>query len=247
MGLFEKLIKKKRTPKTVALIAAAGSGSRMDGSVPDKLFYKINGKEVIARTLAAFEKAETIDAVVVVTRGDLVGDVYALAKEIGISKLASVTRGADSRAESVVCGLKDIPADAEFITVADGARPFVSPFVIDEVSRAAYKSGAAAACAEVTDTIKMLDASAAISKTLDRSRLVAMQTPQCFRLSDYKKAVEAAAGSLRDLTDDCAVMEKAGVKVTPVFSDRLNIKITRPEDLVIAEAIAAARDEGEKE
>lgn len=246
MGLFDKFIKKKR-PKTIAVIAAAGSGSRMQGAAGDKLFYEVAGVPVLGRTMLAFEKAVTVDGVIVVTRGDLVGDALALAKELGVKKLIAAVRGAGTREESVVAGLKELPEDAEFVTIADGARPFCSPFIIDEVSREAYKSGAAAACAEVTDTIKSLDAEAKISKTLDRSRLVAMQTPQCFKVGDFKKAVEAAGEGIKNLTDDCAVAEKIGIKVTPVFSDRLNIKITRPEDLVIAEAIASARAEGEKE
>ncbi len=240
---FKTRKKENKYPKTVAIIAAAGSGSRMKNVCEDKLFFEIEGLPVIAHTLKAYEEAETITSVVVVARRSLVGDIYALARECGIKKLTAVVPGGESRAESVSLGLAAIPDDARFVAVADGDRPFISPFIIDEVSRAAYKDGAAAACKEVTDTIKELNAEGKIAKTIDRSRLVAMQTPQTFEKTSYAEAVKRISLGLSAATDDCAVMESMGHTVTPVFSDAFNIKITSPEDLVIAKAIAELRKE----
>jgi 2-C-methyl-D-erythritol 4-phosphate cytidylyltransferase len=242
---FKSRKNEKKYPDTAAIIAAAGSGSRMRNVCDDKLFFEIEGLPVIAHTLKAYEQAETVTSIVVVARRSLVGEIYALARECGIKKLAAVVPGGESRAESVALGLAAVPEKAEFITVADGDRPFISPFIIDEVSRAAYNDGAAAACGEVTDTIKELNAEAKISKTIDRRRLVAMQTPQTFERKSYEEAVKRISAGLSAATDDCAVMESMGHNVTPVFSDKFNIKITSPEDLVIAKAIAELRKEKE--
>lgn len=241
---FKSKKKSVKYPKTVAVIAAAGSGSRMKNVCDDKLFYTVEGIPVLARTLMAYNAAETVNKIVVVARRSIVGDVYALAREYGVDKLIAVVPGGESRAESVAAGISELPDDTKFVAVADGDRPFISPFVIDEVSREAYKSGGAAACGEVTDTIKELNAEAKISKTVDRRRLVAMQTPQTFELESYKAALLKMSQGIYAATDDCAVMESMGHTVTPVFSDKFNIKITSPEDLVFAEAIARLKKEG---
>ena len=247
LGFFKKRAKIKNVfPTTAAIIAAAGSGNRMQGACKDKLFFEIEGLPVIAKTLLAYEEAETVSSIVVVARRNLIGDIFALARELEIKKLSAVVPGGKTRAESVLAGIEALKSDTEFVCIADGARPFISPSSIDEVNLAAYKSGAAAACTEVTDTIKKLDASAKICETVDRSRLVAMQTPQTFLLADYKTAVSRLGAAIEKATDDCAVFEAFGKTVTPVFTDKMNIKITSPDDLVIANAIASLKNEPEK-
>ena len=246
MGIFDLFKDNKKIityPKTSAIIAAAGNGSRMSGVCEDKLFLSFGEKEVIAHTLDAFENAETITEIVVVTSENNIVQIGDLVNGYGFKKVKCVVKGGKTRQISVGIGLENISEDAEYISVADGARPFIKTSVINFVNFKAYTYMAAAACVKVIDTIKQIDEEGLIAKTVDRSKLLAVQTPQSFKKDIYLEAIEKANRMNYDFTDDCQLMELMGRKIYPVMSDYYNIKITTPEDVAFAKAIFESKIE----
>lgn len=223
-----------------AIIVAAGSGQRFAGPQP-KQFVNILGKPLIIHTLERFESCPEIDEIVLVLSDEGRSHFEQIKGQIEISKLRSVVTGGKTRAESVHNGLDAIDASvAHVVAVHDGARPIVS---VDEITRtvaAAIETGAACLVAEVTDTIKEID-DAYISRTIDRSKLRRALTPQAFRYDILLKAFEGA--DLSELiTDECYLVEKLGVKIALVEGSARNIKITRPEDIILAEAFLKVRN-----
>lgn len=153
-----------------------------------------------------------------------------------ISKLKRIVTGGATRAESVRNGMDSIAAaDNAIVAVHDGARPLVTPEEIAAVIAKAAETGAACLVAPVNDTIKSVEGGV-INFTVDRSRLRRALTPQAFRYDILKRAFEE--GEVSDaVTDECYLVEKLGVPITMVEGSATNIKITRPEDLIFAEAI----------
>ncbi len=223
-----------RTPRAAAVIAAAGSGSRMncEGS---KQFLMLGGMPVLARTLAAFDEAESISEIVVVTRESDIMLTRDLIDEFEIAKVSSIIAGGATRQESVYLGLRRLAGRAEIAAIHDGARPFITPEKIDEAVRFAASSKAAAIGVRVKDTIKIADENNVILSTPDRSRLWTIQTPQVFDYKIIMCAHEENRGA--NLTDDCALAEKYGVEVTILEGSYSNIKITTPEDIALGEMI----------
>ena len=136
-----------------------------------------------------------------------------------------------------------MPPQTQLVAIHDGARPFATPAMIDRVIATAQRTGAAAAAVRVKDTIKQADAAGLVQQTPDRSGLWSVQTPQIFRLDQYRQAMQHAQAAGLDLTDDCGVMEAAGVPVTLCEGDYRNIKITTPEDILTARAFLQERGE----
>lgn len=221
--------------KTYAVIAAAGSGSRMKNEV-NKQFLLLDGVPVLAYTLRAFDRAAAIDEVIVVTRPQDILIVSDLVREFGIQKATAILPGGETRQESVRRGLASVGKD-DLVLIHDGARPLVSPGLIDRIADALHTAEAVAPGVPVKDTIKEVGADGRIAKTLDRASLVQIQTPQGFR-SGLLHAAHAQA--LRDgvaATDDCTLLEALGVAVTVIPGEYTNIKITTPEDLAVAEGL----------
>lgn len=227
-------------PKTAAIIVAAGESSRMGTPKP---FLTVFGIPVIIRALSAFELCRRVHQIILVARSQDIPELQKLLEQFPVSKLTDITEGGDSRAESVQKGVTLCNADTRIIAIHDGARPLVSGRVIERVLDAAELYGAAACGVPVKDTIKSADAGGKITGTPDRGSLWAIQTPQAFSLEPYRRAAELAGDSLAGFTDDCAVMEKAGHEVYIVRGDYRNLKITTPEDLVIAEALCRTWEE----
>lgn len=215
------------------LIAAAGCGSRMKSAVP-KQFLTVANIPILALTLIVFEQNRDIDEIVVVTRASDISLVTELAKEYKISKLTHIIEGGKTRQESVTNGLKAV--SGEYVLIHDGARPFVTDIQISEVISAARNFGAAALGIPVTDTLKYAEDDFVCS-THDRSKLYSIQTPQAFKTREILKAHETALKNNIAVTDDCSVFEAIGRKIKIVSGSSLNIKITTPEDLILAEAI----------
>lgn len=216
--------------KITAVIAAAGSGTRMGRG--NKLLIPINGKTVIERTLEAFQKSGCINEIVLVTSPE--GEIAKLAR--AFSKVSHIVCGGESRAESVKRGAA-FSGDCDFIAVHDGARPFVSPELIERIAACAEKSGAAVPCVPITDTLKKISGGK-IEKTLDRSRIFGAQTPQIFRKDLLCRAYEEIQF---DVTDDSSAVEKIH-PVAYVEGDSENIKLTTKFDIIIAAEIAKKRD-----
>ena len=156
-----------------AVIVAAGSASRMK---KDKIVLPLLGIPYICRTLLAFENAETVKEIIVVTRGDLIPVMDSFATEYGISKYKKAVEGGSCRQESAAKGFFASCDETGFIAVHDGARPLITPEEIDGVNREAFACGGAICATKVKDTVKIADSDGFVEKTLDRSSLVAVST-----------------------------------------------------------------------
>ncbi len=232
--MLGKRKKKPALPAVCAVIVAAGSSRRMGGE--NKLLLPLAGAPVLAHTLSAFEKCAAIRDIVLVCREQDILPYTELAKSFGISKLRTVTRGGDSRTASVLAGITAAPEDAALVAVHDGARPLVSEAVITEAVYAAAECGAAAPVVPVKDSIKRIE-DGRIAADVPRDTLAAVQTPQVFGRAVLTRALQAAARENRTFTDDCAAVEAMGQAVRATHGSYENLKITTPEDILVAEAL----------
>lgn len=212
-----------------AVIVAAGTASRMGGI--DKILAPLDGEPVICHSLEAFQESDVIWEIVVVTREELVAPIGELCKKY--PKVKAVIPGGETRQDSVALGLEALSKDMDLAAVHDGARPLISLEVIDRAVRAANSYSAAAPAVPVKDTVKMVEGGLAVS-TPDRSKLRAVQTPQVFGRELLRAALYKVQKEKTSVTDDCAAVERLGVKVKMVEGDERNIKITTPMDLVVA-------------
>ncbi|MCI2055892.1 MAG: 2-C-methyl-D-erythritol 4-phosphate cytidylyltransferase [Oscillibacter sp.] len=240
MGFFKKFRDAQR-PYCTAIVAAAGSSSRM-GENTNKLLLPLDGIPVLARTLLALNAAQSIDEIVIAAREEDILPFSDLCRTYGISKPVKVVRGGENREESVLRAALEAGEQTQLLAVQDGARPLVTPELIDAVTAKAAKCNAAAPAIPVKDTIKVAR-DGEIVKTVDRSRLAAVQTPQVFEASLLKAALQALLQAGETATDDCGAVEKLGKIVYLVDGDEENIKITTPLDLTVAEAIFGKRQE----
>ena len=220
----------------IAIIAAAGSGKRMAGERP-KQFLQLAGIPIIIHTLNAFEQCESIHEIIVVLPADASAEFLEAANKYGLRKVAKVVPGGKTRAESVKRGLTAIrSATAEIVAVHDGVRPLVTSDEITATVEAAKEHEAAILVAPATDTIKQIKDETVV-RTLERRELRHAMTPQCFRYELLRRAYEQADANDPALTDDSSLVEKLGVKVAIVDGSSRNIKITTPQDLIIAEEL----------
>ena len=240
MFSFLKKYKKKLAPRCVALVAAAGSSSRMGGV--NKLLQPLDGMPVLARTLTALQLAEKVDEIIVATREEDLVEISQLCKTYGITKCTKVVRGGETRVHSVLLAAMEAGPDTDLLAVQDGARPLVRPEMIDSVIAAARRCSAAAPAVPLKDTVKAVKAEGQVEKTLDRSVLRAVQTPQVFDAELLRAALQAAIDQELPITDDCSAVELLGKAVYLVEGDEENIKITTPTDLIIAEGLLRARE-----
>lgn len=219
-----------------AIIVAAGSGKRFGTKTP-KQFLEISGKPLIIHTLQRFQSCAEIDSIILVLPSTETAKFLQIVGKYGITKLAKVVAGGETRAESVSKGLNSIrAATAKIIAVHDGARPLVQPEEISACLKKAAETGAAILVSSVTDTIKEISADGIITRTIDRTKLRRALTPQCFRYEILKRAYENADLS-EAATDESSLVEKSGVAVSVVEGSADNIKITHKSDLILAEAI----------
>jgi 2-C-methyl-D-erythritol 4-phosphate cytidylyltransferase len=215
-----------------AIIVAAGSGQRF-GSHP-KQFVNLLGKPLIVHTLERFESCAAIDEIVLVLSDEDRHEFETINLEFEISKLKSIVVGGKTRAESVKNALDAVEANHDdIIAVHDGARPLVSADEIKSVIGKADEAGAACLVSDVTDTIKEIE-DGQIVRTIDRSRLRRALTPQAFRYDILCRAFDGLDLD-ESITDECYLVEKLGVKIALVEGSARNIKITRAEDLILAE------------
>ena len=220
--------------RTAAIIAAAGSGSRMK-SDQNKQFLMLGGAPVLAHAVSAFEEAGSIDEIIIVTRERDILLARDLVEEYEFSKVSCIIAGGATRQESVFKGLKAVSEGTSVVAIHDGARPFISPEKIDEAVWLASVCGAAAVGVRVKDTIKVADEDNIITRTLDRAGLWQIQTPQVFKYDIILRAHTENVGV--NATDDCALAESTGAKVTILEGSYSNIKITTREDIAVGEAI----------
>jgi 2-C-methyl-D-erythritol 4-phosphate cytidylyltransferase len=219
-----------------AIIVAAGKGTRMGPNV-DKLFLELDGCPIVAHTWRRFDKAGCIDEIVMVFREGMQSAFAELAEKHRFKKPFRLVAGGKERQDSVWNGLEALSPSAEIVAIQDAARPCTSPALIAATVAAAREIGAVVAAQAVTDTIKESHDGKLIERTLDRSRLWAVQTPQTFRVEIIRRALSEVRQRGLLVTDDTAACELIGQPVQLVVSAEPNPKVTRPEDLPYVEAV----------
>ena len=237
---FFKKVREARRPRCAALVAAAGSSQRMGGV--NKLLQPLEGVPVLVRTLAALQVAGSVDEIIVAAREEDILEISQLCRTYGLSKCTKVVRGGENRVHSVLLAALEAAPETELLAVQDGARPLVTPELIDRVAAAAARCGAAAPAVAVKDTVKAAGADGAVEETLDRGRLRAVQTPQVFEAGLLKAALQSALEQEAPVTDDASAVERLGKTVFLVDGGEENLKITTPLDLAVAEAILQGRE-----
>lgn len=201
----------------------------------------LRDEPVIVHTLRALEYCPYIQEIIVVTREQLIVPISKLCADYFLTKVSKVLLGGETRAQSVRLGVIEASDKAELIAIQDGARPLLTPEVLEEVILTAAKCGAAAPAVPVKDTIKRA-AGGVVTETPDRSELFAVQTPQVFEAGLIRAALHQAVEGNVLLTDDCSAVELLGMKVTLTRGSDENIKITTPADLTVAEALLQWRE-----
>jgi len=219
-----------------AIIVAAGKGTRMGPDV-DKLFLEVAGRPVVAHTWARFDHAACIDEIVLVVRDTMQPAFAELVAQLHLKKPYRLVVGGKERQDSVWNGLQALDRRAKVVAIQDGARPCTTEKLIADTIQTAQETGAAVAGQRVTDTIKESDDGMLIARTLDRSRLWTVQTPQCFRVEVIRRALAVVKGKGMVVTDDTAACEQIGQAVKLVESAMPNPKVTRPGDLAYVEAL----------
>ena len=243
MKLFSKLFGKKENkadhPFCSVIVAAAGSSRRMEGQ--NKLMLPLDGIPVLARTLLALDGSRLIDEIVVAVREEDLLPTGDLCRLYGVTKPVKIVRGGESRLDSVLAAAMECREDAAFLAVHDGARPLADPELIDRVVALAHRTNAAAPAVPVKDTIKVVR-DGRVESTPDRALLRAVQTPQVFDAQLLRAALQSAQTLGAEITDDCSAVERLGKEVYLTEGSYENLKITTPEDLLLAEGLLRRRE-----
>lgn len=227
--------------ENVALVLAAGEGERFS-SEEFKPFVQLKGKPILAHTLTKFEKAENIDAVILLTHENRIKETERIVSQYGFNKVINIFPGGDERPDTVQKGLENLPPDTMLVTIHDGVRPLIQPSIIDKATLECTKNEAVVVGVKVKDTIKLVSDHNFVLLTPPRERLYAIQTPQVFSKRIILKAYEETQ-ELHKYTDDASIVEELGYKVEVVEGNYSNIKITTPQDLDIARALWERRFE----
>jgi 2-C-methyl-D-erythritol 4-phosphate cytidylyltransferase len=217
-----------------AILVAAGKGARMGA---DKLFLKIAGRPVVAHTWKNFNDAKCVDEIILVVREGMQEKFSALAKKFHFQKSFNIIVGGAERQDSVWNGLEALSPETEIVAIQDAARPCTTEELISATIEAARKTGASVAAQQITDTIKESADGKIISRTLDRSKLWSVQTPQTFRVEIIRRAISTARQKNLIFTDDTAACELIGQTVQLVSSISPNPKVTVPGDLPFIEVL----------
>jgi len=222
-----------------AILLAAGRGRRMKSGL-SKPLAKLAGRPAIAYSLKALSAHTKIKQVIIVVNKNNYEGILQLAGSKGYSKVSKIIEGGERRQDSLGCGLRALDRRTDTVLIHDAARPFIGRKIITDCLNEAQKSGAAVAGVPVKATIKksigVKGQGLRVKETIDRKGLWEIQTPQVFKKDLILKAFKKFG--MNDVTDDAALIEKLGRRVKIVEGSYFNIKITTPEDLVLAEAIA---------
>jgi len=227
---------------TSAIIVAAGKGTRMGGlqTAMGKLFIEIAGRPVVAHTWQRFNDAKAIDEIILVVRDDMQSAFHEMAQQFGFKKKYRMVAGGTERQDSVWNGLAALSDDTDIVAIQDAARPCTTEALITATIEAAKATGAAVAAQPVTDTIKESSTGQMIERTLDRSKLWAVQTPQTFKVEVIRHALAEVRRRGLQVTDDTAACELIHQPVKLVTSASPNPKVTTPADLKYIESVLTA-------
>ncbi len=225
--------------KAVALVPAAGSGTRMGGRQP-KQYLLLGGAPLLVHTLRALARCPSIEGAVVAVSEDRIGATQALLRRFRVPRVLAVVAGGEERQDSVRLALETISSEAAWVVVHDAVRPMVTPDLVERVLAAARIPGAATCGWPVRETVKMVQDSV-VDKTLPRDGLWLTQTPQAFRRELLREAHDKAAREGFRGTDDAMLVERLGGRVAMVEGLARNIKITTPEDLKTVRMLLGSR------
>ncbi len=217
------------------VVVAAGESRRMAGA--DKIFSPLLGLALIAHSVEVFERCPLVAEIVLVLSAGSVGAGELLARERSWRKLSTVCAGGPRRQDSVRLGLERL-SPYPWVAIHDGARPCIEPGLLERGVECARETGAAVAAVPANDTIKVVSPAGLVEDTPSRDRLWAVQTPQIFR---YDLLLQAHRNSEETITDDASMVEALGNRVRVFTGSYSNLKVTTPEDLIVAQAILGAR------
>jgi 2-C-methyl-D-erythritol 4-phosphate cytidylyltransferase len=221
-----------------AIIVAAGDSRRMGF---DKLFATIAGRPVFAHTIRAFERANSVDEIVVIARADRHSEIEKIVRDENLKKVRSIVPGGKHRQDSVRAGLSQLEATTKYVAVHDAARPLITPKQIDLVFEQCCIHAAASLAEPISDTLKYAGPEFFVTGSVDRHQLYAMQTPQIFERQLIEDAYRAVYAEDASVTDEVSAVERLGRKVFLVPNQDLNFKITYPRDLALAEFVLKQR------
>lgn len=219
------------------ILAAGGSGRRM-GSEINKVFLPLCGKTVIEHTVDAFCESGCADRIIIVTRSEDIAECERLFNKNPL--VTDILPGGDTRQQSVYNGLRRL--EGGVVLIHDAARALITPELIRRTAEYAKNHGSAALGVKCKDTLKSVGDDGFITGTVDRERVFQIQTPQAFAVKEIKAAHERAAAESLSATDDCALLESFGGRVRLLEGSYENIKLTTPEDIVVAERILRKRN-----
>ena len=250
---FKKIIDLFRTANgtegkhfTAAIIAAAGLSTRF-GENENKQATTILDVPVLIHTLRAYDAADCIDEVIIVTKKEDITLWQEQCELFSIKKVTKIIEGGKTRQESVMLGFEAISDKAKFVAIADGARCLTTPMNINDVCFAAYKHKAATAAHRATDTVKIARSGRFIESTPDRDTIWLAQTPQVFKVSLYRAATYTALQEKVTVTDDNSLVEFIGHPIYLVECGAQNIKITTNDDIAVAEGVLKSRKDADIE
>ncbi len=219
------------------VVVAAGEGKRIGKGIPKPLL-PIAGRPIILHTLSRFAASQVHRVIVVTGAKDVQSYQKLIEADVGVRSLDySLQPGGLRRQDSVWQGLAHVDADCEVVVIHDGARPFIFPDLIDRSVEIALKTGAVIVGVPVRSTIKIVSSEGRVASTPPRDTLWEIQTPQVFRLSILREAYEKAMAEGLEATDDATLVERLGKPVYLLEGHPTNIKITIPEDMILAEAL----------
>lgn len=223
---------------TSAIILAAGNGTRFGGKIK-KQFVDVLGIPALVRTVTAFESCKLIDEIILVGEPDAIKDILS---SYEFKKISKIVPGGDTRQQSALIGFDCISENSKYVAIHDGARCLITPQMIEDTVRAAYKYRAAAAAHKSEDTVKIASSKDMVERTTDRDKIWLVQTPQVFQNDVYRVSAYMAKRDEATVTDDCMLCERLGFEIKLVECTRENIKLTNPNDLFLAEAIISYRE-----
>ena len=218
------------------VIPAAGEGARLKRATR-KAFVPLAGRPLVWHALRVFQAVPSVRWIVVAVHPDDRRRMQQLAQRARLTKLSAVVAGGASRTESVARGIAALPEAARWVVVHDGARPCVTAAVVTRVIGAARRYGAVASGLPMDITVKAVDQTHQVRLTLDRDSLWAVHTPQAFRRDWFVEAWRRASGGGESFPDDVSLLEWAGYPVRMVPGDARNLKVTTPDDLLLAQAL----------
>jgi 2-C-methyl-D-erythritol 4-phosphate cytidylyltransferase len=217
-----------------AIIVAGGSSQRMGF---DKLLASLDGRPVVAHSIATFEQTESVSSIILVGRAERLAEYERIAETHIFRKITAIIPGGVRRQDSVSRGLEQLEPATRFVAVHDAARPLIRPELIERIFHLARTHGGAASAAPVTDTLKRADDDHVVTGSVERAHLFAVQTPQIFRRDLLEKAYRAVSDAGLEVTDEISAVQQAGGEVVLLPNDEPNFKITYPADLALAEFV----------